>query len=796
MNNNHYLVAVLSSMLLVLIGCSEVAEPPQVTEPSVTSVPGTLDRTVLPIPDPVFPKITELDARNTTAPPAFSVNAPDGAPNVVIVLIDDIGFGAADGFGGAIQTPTLDRLAEDGLRFNQFHTTALCSPTRMAILTGRNHHSANAGSVMEVATAFQGNRGQRPLSVAPVAEMLRLNGYSTGAFGKYHETAPWEVSVSGPFDRWPTSSGFDKFYGFIGGETNQFSPVLHDGTAPVHLPDDPNYHFTTDMTNQAITWMRTQQSLTPDKPFYMYFATGATHAPHQVPADWVDRYKGKFDDGWDVYREQTLARQIELGVVPEGTKLASKPADIADWDTLSADEKRLYALQMEVFAAFAEHTDHEVGRLVDAIESMDELDNTLFIYIFGDNGSSAEGGLTGTFNETTALNGIPVTVEQQLGNMDEWGGPTSYPHFQAGWAVATNTPFQWTKQVASHYGGTRNPLVVHWPAGIESKGEIRSQWHHVTDIAPTVMEAAGLPFPTSVNGSEQKPFEGVSLIYAFDDAAAADQHTTQYFEMFGNRAIYHDGWVAAAKHRTPWASAPDGPLDQDKWELYHVAEDFSQANDLAAANPAKLKALQALFLEEAIKNDVLPLDDRVFERFNASIAGRPDLMGDRTSLTVYPGMTHMTENAFINVKNKSHTITAEVEIPEGGADGVILAQGGRFAGWSLYMKDGKVSYVHNWVGLERYTVTTPEAVAAGKATIRYEFAYDGGDKPGAGGTGTIFVNGEKVAEGQIGNTTPFLFSADETADVGTDGATPVTEDYAEGDNAFTGKIEKVTVDLM
>jgi arylsulfatase len=449
---------------------------------------------------------------------------------------------------------------------------------------------------------------------------------------------------------------------------------------------------------------------------------------------------------------------------------------------------------MEVFAAFAEHTDHEVGRLVDAIEAMGEMDNTLFLYVFGDNGSSAEGGLTGTFNETTALNGIPVTVEDQLDFMDAWGGPTSYPHFQAGWAVATNTPFQWTKQVASHYGGTRNPLVVHWPDGIKSKGEIRSQWHHVTDIAPTVMEAAGLPFPTSVNGTEQKPFDGVSLIYAFDDAAAADQHTTQYFEMFGNRAIYHDGWVAAAKHRTPWASEPDGPLDQDNWELYHVANDFSQANDLAAANPEKLKELQALFLEEAIKNDVLPLDDRVFERFDASIAGRPDLMGDRTSLTVYPGMTHMTENAFINVKNKSHTITAEVEIPEGGADGVILAQGGRFAGWSLYMKDGKVSYVHNWVGLERYTVTAPEVVAVGKATIRYEFAYEGG-APGSGGTGTIYVNGGKVAEGHIGNTTPFLFSADETADVGTDGATPVTEDYAEGDNAFTGKIEKVTVEL-
>jgi arylsulfatase A-like enzyme len=790
-----YVTSLGLSLVMVLAGCpSTESGSSKSAEPSV-GLPGSIDRSVLPVPDAVFSKVTELDARKATAPPAFSIAAPEGAPNVVVVLIDDIGFGAADGFGGAIETPTLNRLADEGLRYNQFHTTALCSPTRMAILTGRNHHSANAGSVMEVATAFQGNRGQRPLSVAPVAEMLRLNGYSTAAFGKYHETAPWEVSVSGPFDRWPTSSGFDKFYGFIGGETNQFSPVLHDGTAPVHLPEDPNYHFTTDMTNQAITWVRTQQSLTPDKPFFVYFATGATHAPHQVPADWVDRYKGQFDEGWDVYREQTLARQIELGVVPAGTELAPKPADIADWDTLSKDEQRLYALQMEVFAAFAEHTDHEVGRLTDAIEAMGELDNTLFIYVFGDNGSSAEGGLTGTFNETTALNGIPVTVAEQLDDMKEWGGPSSYPHFQAGWAVATNTPFQWTKQVASHYGGTRNPVVVHWPKGITAKGEVRSQWHHVTDIAPTIMEAAGLPFPSSVNGTAQKPFEGVSMIYSFDAPEAADRHTKQYFEMFGNRAMYHDGWVAAAKHRTPWASEPDGPLDADQWELYHVAEDFSQANDLAASNPDKLKELQALFIEEAIKYDVLPLDDRVFERFNAKIAGRPDLMGDRKSLTVYPGMTHMTENAFINVKNRSHTITAVVEIPEGGADGVILAQGGRFAGWSLYMKGGRVSYVHNWVGKERYTITAPDTVAPGKATIRYAFSYEG-EKPGSGGTGTISVNGEEVVEGLIGNTTPFLFSADETADVGLDGATPVTEDYAQGDNAFTGTIETVTVELQ
>ena len=527
---------------------------------------------------------------------------------------------------------------------------------------------------MEVATAFQGNRGQRPLSVAPVAEMLRLNGYSTSAFGKYHETAPWEVSVSGPFDRWPTGSGFDKFYGFIGGETNQFAPVLHDGTAPVQVPDDPNYHFTTDMTNQAIIWARSQQALTPDKPFFMYFATGATHAPHQVPADWVDRYKGQFDEGWDVYREQTLARQIELGVVPPGTTLAPKPDDIVDWDTLSEDQQRLYARQMEIFAAFAEHTDNEVGRLVDAIEDMGELDNTLFIYIFGDNGSSAEGGLTGTFNETIVLNGLPDPEEDQLQYMDDWGGPSSYPHFQAGWAVATNTPFEWTKQVASHYGGTRNPLVVHWPEGIKAKGEIRSQWHHVTDIAPTVMEAAGLPFPTSVNGSVQKPFEGVSVIYAFDDADAADRHTTQYFEMFGNRAIYNDGWVAAAKHRTPWGGTPP-PLSEDQWQLYHVAEDFSQANDLAAANPEKLAELQDLFMEEAIKYDVLPLDDRTYERFQrrhrrqAGPDGRSHIT-HRLSGHAHDGKRlHQCEESF------AYASPQRWRSLQGGGDGVILAQG-------------------------------------------------------------------------------------------------------------------------
>jgi arylsulfatase len=755
----------------------------------------TLDRTTLPIRTPTYDPITKLDARDATPPPRFDVTAPEGAPNVVIVLIDDIGFGASSGFGGGISTPTLDRLADGGLRYNQFHTTALCSPTRMAILTGRNHHSANTGSVMEVATGFPGNQGVRPRSVEPLAEMLRLNGYSTAAFGKYHETAPWEVSVSGPFDRWPTRSGFDKFYGFIGGETNQWAPLVYDGTTKVEVPDDPDYHFTTDMANQAIDWVRFQQSLTPNRPFFIYFATGATHAPHHVPEEWIAKYEGQFDDGWDTYRERTLARQIEMGVAPEGTQLTARPGELPAWDSLSADEQRVYARQMEVFAAFAEHTDHEVGRLYDAIDGLGEAGNTIFIYIFGDNGSSAEGGLHGTFNEIIVLNALPDPVEDQIDHLDEFGGPMAYGHMHAAWAHATNTPFQWTKQVASHYGGTRNPLVVHWPRGIEAKGEVRWQWHHVTDIAPTVMEAAGLPFPTVVNGAEQKPFEGVSLVYSFDDPQAADRHTTQYFEMFGNRAIYQDGWVATAKHKTPWAGAPDGPLDEDRWELYHVADDFSQANDLAAANPEKLKEMQDLFLEEAIKYNVLPLDDRTYERFNAAIAGRPDLMGDRTSLTVYEGMTGIMENAFINVKNRSHTITAEVDIPQGGGEGVILCQGGRFAGWSLYMKDGKVAYVHNWVGKERYTITAPQPVSTGPATIRYEFAYEGGDKPGMGGMGTIFINGEKAAEGRIERTTPFVFSADETADVGVDEATPVTEEYAERDNAFNGKIETVTIEL-
>jgi arylsulfatase A-like enzyme len=755
---------------------------------------GKLDRTVLPIPEPRYPPITELDVRDAKPPPRFEGKAPAGAPNVLIVLIDDMGFGQSSAFGGPIHMPTVERLAGKGLRYNQFHTTALCSPTRAALLSGRNHHMCNMGSITETATAFPGQTGQRPDSVAPLAEMLRLNGFATAAFGKSHETAAWEVSTSGPTNRWPTRSGFDKFYGFIGGEANQWAPTLYDGMNPVEPPNDPNYHLMTDMTNQAIGWTKSVKSLTPDKPFFVYFAPGATHAPHHVPKEWIARYKGRFDQGWDKLREETLVRQKALGVVPPDTKLAPKPAAIKDWDTLSPDERKLFAHQMEVFAAYGEFADHEVGRLVQSIEDLGQIENTLVFYIVGDNGASAEGGMNGLFNEMTYFNGVQEHVADILKHYDELGGPRSYGHYAAGWAVAGDTPFTWTKQVAANYGGTRNGLVVHWPRKIKARGEVRSQWHHVIDIAPTILEATGLPEPKSVNGTPQTPIEGVSLVYTFDDAQAKSRHTTQYFEIFGNRALYHDGWLAGTVHRAPWEPRPRAPLKDDVWELYDTRTDFSLVSDLAAKKPEKLGELKALFMNEAIRNHVLPIDDRGNERLVAALVGRPDLMAGRTSLTVYEGMTGLTENVFINLKSRSHTITAEVVVPDGGADGVILCQAGRFGGWSLYLKDGKPTYTYNWLGLEHYRVSAPERLPTGKATVRFEFQWDGG-KPGAGGTGTIAVNGRRLAEGRIDRTQPFVFSADEGADVGLDAGTPVTDDYKDRDNKFTGKINKVTIEL-
>lgn len=776
----------LMAIALLMVGTAARTAAPQET--------AALDRTVLPIPEPSYPPITELDVRNATAPPRFDVKAPEGAPNVVIVLIDDMGFGQPSTFGGGIAMPTLDRLAREGLRYNNFHTSALCSPTRAALLTGRNHHTNNTGAVQDVATAFPGYTGVRPNSVAPLAEILRLNGYNTAAFGKWHLTPLWETSTSGPFDLWPTQSGFEKFYGFLGGETNQWAPLVYDGSAKVEPPHQPDYHFTTDMTNQAIAWLRAQHSFTPEKPFFIYFAPGATHAPHQVSREWADKYKGKFDGGWDRYREETLARQVRLGIVPPGTVLAPKPPGVADWATLTAEQKRLFARQMEVYAGFGEQTDYEVGRLVTALEDLGVMDNTLFIYIAGDNGASAEGGPTGMFNEMSFFNGVPESLPDVLSKLDEWGGPETFPHYAIGWAVAGDAPFAYAKQVASDFGGTADGMVIRWPKGFGARGEVRSQFHHVIDIAPTVLEAAGLPAPRSVNGTDQKPIEGVSLVYTFADAGAKGRHITQYFEIAGNRAVYHDGWFARTIHRAPWESAPRASLEEDDWELYDRNSDFSLAHNLAAKYPQKLEELKVLFLEQAVLHDVLPIDDRSIERLDPALAGRPDLMAGRTSLTLYDGMTGMMENSFINVKNSSISITAEIEVPQDGANGVIVAQGGRFGGWSLYLADGRPAYAYNWVGRQTYTVASAQQVPAGRATIQFDFAYDGGGR-GMGGNATLFVNGQKVAEGRIADTNANVFSLDEGADVGVDEGTPVTEAYTVHTSRFSGKIDRVTVEV-
>ncbi len=758
------------------------------------TVSAEMDRTHLPIPDLGFPASTVLDVRDATPPERFQVKAPNGAPNVLVVIVDDLGFAGTSAFGGPVPTETFDSIVGKGLKFNNFHTAAVSSPTRSALKSGRNHHDCNMGGIIETGTAFPGNTGAIPNDVAPLAEMLRLNGFSTAMFGKCHETAAWETSVSGPFFRWPTEQGFEKFYGFLGGETNQWAPFIYDGTHQVELPEDPDYHFLEDMTDQAVAWIKFQKAMTPDKPFFVYFAPGATHAPHHVPKEWIAKWKGKFYQGWDKLRQEILARQIQNGIVPKDTKLAPKPKAIPDWDTLSADQKKLYAHQFEVFAAFVDMTDHEIGRVIDAVKETGQLDNTLVFLIYGDNGTSAEGGANGMFSEMTYFNGVHEKVEDMLKVMDKWGGPETYPHMAAGWAVALDTPYKWTKQVASDPGGTKVGTAVFWPKRIKAKGELRTQFHHVVDVAPTILEAAGLPEPKTVNGVKQRPMDGTSMVYTFDDADAKDQHTTQYFEMVGNRAIYHDGWWARTIHRAPWESKPRRRLTEDVWELYDMGNDFSMVNDLSQKYPKKLAQMQKLFLEEAEKNHVLPIDDRLFERFNAELVGRPTLMGHRTSLTLAEGMTGMSENVFINIKNKSKTLTAEIEVPEDGGNGAIIVQGGRFGGWALYVLDGVPGYDYNFLGLQRFTVAAKNKLSPGKHTIKFDFAYDGGGLA-KGGQGTLYVDGEKVAEGRIPHTQPMVFSADETADVGIDLATPVVESIgAERKSKFTGSIYKVTVE--
>jgi arylsulfatase len=757
-------------------------------------------REVLPIPDRPQVGLTTYDAKDpdTAYPPIEQLRPPSGAPNVLIVLIDDCGFGASSAFGGPCNTPTAERLASSGLKYNRFHTTALCSPTRQALLTGRNHHAVGMGGITEIATSAPGYTSIRPNTAAPLAEVLRLNGFSTAQFGKCHEVPVWETSPMGPFDRWPSpGGGFEHFYGFIGGETNQYAPAIYNGTVPIEPDRTPEegYHFTEDIADRAIEWVRQQKALMPDKPFFVYFAPGATHAPHHVSPEWSERYAGRFDQGWDRIREETFARQKELGVIPSDTELTARPAEIPAWDDMPDDLKPVLARQMEVYAGFLEHTDHHVGRLIDALEDLGILGDTLVFYIVGDNGASAEGQINGTFNELMALNGAAAreTTEFMASRIAEFGTPSAYNHYAVGWAHAMDTPYQWTKQVASHWGGTRNGTIVHWPSGIRAGGEIRSQFSHVIDVAATVLDAAGLPEPAFVNGVQQMPLHGRSLVPSFEDAGAAEHRETQYFEMFVNRGIYHKGWTAVTRHSTPWVLDTETPaIDDDVWELY-APGDWTQARDLSAEQPEKLHELQRLFLIEAARYNVLPLDDRRVERFNADIAGRPTLIRGRSQI-LFGGMGRLSENSLLVLKNKSHAVSALIVVPDGGANGVIVAQGGAFGGWSLYLHKGRPAYCYNLFGLRRFKVYGEAPVPAGEHQIRMEFAYDGGGL-GEGGDVTLYVDGSKVAEGRVDNTVPMVFSADETADIAADSATPVSDDYGPKDGHFTGRVQWVQLDI-
>jgi arylsulfatase len=667
------------------------------------------------------------------------------------------------------------------------------------LLTGRNHHSVGMGGITEIATSAPGYCSVLPKNKAPLPMTLKLNGYSTAQFGKCHEVPPWQTSPLGPFDQWPTGGGgFEYFYGFLGGETNQWDPAIYEGTTPVEQPKtaEEGYHFTEDMTDKAVSWMRQQKALMGDKPFFMYFAPGACHAPHHVPKEWADKYKGKFDQGWDKLREEILARQKKLGVIPQNADLTKRPAEIPAWNDVDPKMKPVLARQMEVYAGFLEHTDHHVGRLIDTLKDLQILDDTLVYVIIGDNGASAEGTLNGTFNELLMLNGITgiETPEFLAQRIDKFGSPESYNHYAVGWAHALDTPYQWTKQVASHWGGTRNGTIVHWPKGIKAKGEIRSQFCHVIDLAPTVLEAAGIPAPTIVNSVQQAPLEGVSMTYSFDDANAPERHDLQYFEMFCNRGIYHRGWSAVTRHSTPWVTTAKLPAyDDDVWELYDGSKDWSQAHDLAKEMPEKLHELQRLWLIEATKYNVLPLDDRRVERFNADMAGRPQLVKGNSQL-LFSGMGRLSENSVLVMKNKSFSITAEVEVPPKGAEGVIIHQGGAFGGMSLYAKNGKAKFAYNFFGLETFATEANQPIPAGKHQVRMEFAYDGGGLA-KGGNVSLFYDGKKVGEGRVERTVPMLFSADETTDVGRDTATPVSSDYTRSTSIFNGKVVWVQIDL-
>jgi arylsulfatase A-like enzyme len=724
--------------------------------------------------------------------------APAGAPNVVVVLLDDVGYAWPSAYGGLVRMPTAERLARQGLTYCQFHTTALCAPTRAALLTGRNHHSVSTGVVQEMATGFPGYCGLLPKSCATIAQILSSNGYATGWWGKNHNTPDSHTSPAGPFTRWPTRLGFDYFYGFMGGETDQFYPALFRNMNPVNAPARPDdgYHLTTDLADDCIAWMRTQKAIAPQRPFFIHFAPGAAHGPHQPPLAWRGRNAGRFDMGWDRYREMVLARQLEKGVVASGTRLTARPAEIPAWDSSSDDERRLFQRQVENFADFLEHTDCEIGRLVQLLEEMGELQNTLFIYILGDNGSSAEGSLRGSISELAAMQGIEPPMETSLARIDEIGLPGTSPHFAVGWAWAGDAPFQWVKQVASHFGGTRNGIIVSWPAWIADVGTSRFQFHHVIDVAPTILEVVGIAEPAMVDGVAQKSIEGVSMAYTFDRANANAQsaRTTQYFEMVGNRAIYHQGWIASCRHgRLPWVTKGTADFADDRWELYDVTEDFSQSQDLAPSHPEKLRELQDRFWVEAGRHDVLPLDDRFAERLDSTL--RPSLFGGRREITLFRGMGRLPEGSAPKTTNVNHAIDVVAEIPEDGAEGVLVCLGGDSAGWSLFVEGDRLRYHYNWFTIERYDVVADSPLPRGRVGLRMEFECETPGTPGGPAQVRLFHDGRLVGQGRIDKQVPSRFGF-ESLDVGEDTMSPVCPGYRERlPFAFTGGIERVEVHL-
>ena len=757
---------------------------------------------VLPPPEQPFGGKIERTVKGSVPDFPKEIKAPAGAPNVLLIMTDDVGFGASSTFGGPVPTPTMEQLAANGLRYNQFHTTAICSPTRAALLTGRNHHTASTGNIMEFATGYPGYNSLKSRSVGTIGEMLRYNGYSTAWFGKNHNVPDWQTSQAGPFDLWPTGLGFDYFFGFIGGDANQWRSPLFENTVPYEAPEQQGKnpkHLDELMADKAINWIRLQHSLAPQKPFFAYYATGTAHAPHHAPKEWIAKFKGKFDQGWDKVREETLARQKQAGIVPADTKLTARPDGIPAWDSLTPEQKKVYARMMEVYAGALAHADHEIGRVIESVAEMGQLDNTVIIYIMGDNGASAEGSMQGTSNEIGInANGVPEDIAFLASIMDDLGSDKTYNHYPVGWAHAMDTPFQWTKQVASHFGGTRNGLVISYPKAMKEKGVVRSQFSHVTDIVPTVLELTGVTFPTEINGVKQKPLEGASLVYSFNDGKVPTHHSTQYFEMMGNRGIYHNGWMASTTPlRLPWVNYGQSPNPDDfKWELYNIEKDFSQADNLAAKEPAKLKEMQDVFDQEAKKYQVYPLDSSMAERVDPAI--RPSLTRGRTEFTYYPGMTRIPEGTAPDIKNKSFSIAADVVIPASGqASGVLGTLGGRFGGWALLMTDGKPEFVYAFTNQPQYIyrIAANQALAPGKHSIVLDFKYDGGGL-GKGGTGTLSVDGKQVAQGRIENTIRARFSFDETLDIGEDTGTPVAESYADKmPYKFTGTLEKLTIRL-